>query len=52
VPKGLNLWNGTKFKVFYEKYFNVDNSDVQMNVLGFDLRHYEKFIAKLYGLLG
>lgn len=42
VPKGLNLWNGTKFKVFYEKYVSVENSDVQMNVLGFDLRHYEK----------
>ncbi len=42
VPKGLNLWNGTKFKVFYEKYVSLDNRDVQLNTFGFDLRHFEK----------
>lgn len=42
IPKGLNLWNGTRLKVFYEKYVNIDNSDIQLNVLGFDVRHYEK----------
>lgn len=42
VPKGLNLWNGTRLKVFYEKYVNIDQTQTQLNVFGFDVRHYEK----------
>lgn len=42
IPKGLNLYNGTRLKLFYEKYVNLDNSDIQLNVLGFDVRHYER----------
>lgn len=42
VPKGMNLWNGTRFKIFYEHYSNLSNWDVQMNALGFDFRHYQK----------
>lgn len=42
VPKGLNLWNGTRLKLFYERYYNFENTDVQLNVVGFDIRHYEK----------
>lgn len=42
VPKGLNLWDGTRFKVFYERYINLDQTDLQINILGFDFRHYQK----------
>lgn len=42
VPKGLNLWNGTRFKVFFEHYQNLTNWDLQLNTLGFDLRHYQR----------
>ncbi len=42
IPKGLNLWNGTRFKIFYEHYMNANDFDVQLNTLGFDFRHYEK----------
>ncbi len=42
TPKGLNLWNGTRLKIFYERYASVDNWDLQLNALGFDARHYEK----------
>lgn len=47
VPKGLNLWNGTRFKVFYERYQNWDNKDVPLNALGFDFRHYEPIHRQL-----
>ncbi len=42
VPKGMNLYNGTRFKIFYEHYSNVKNLDIQLNTLGFDFRHYQK----------
>ncbi len=42
IPKGMNLWNGTRFKIFYEHYSNMSNWDVQLNTLGFDFRHYQK----------
>ncbi len=42
IPKGLNLWNGTRFKVFYERFINLNNTDLQINVLGIDFRHYQK----------
>lgn len=41
VPKGLNLWNGTRFKLFYERYHNLEDRKIQLNVLGFDFRHYQ-----------
>ncbi len=42
INKGLNLYNGTRFKLFGE-YFNQLNKDkINMSVLGFDLRHYHK----------
>jgi len=41
IPKGLNLWDGTRFKLFYEQYINFENRDIQLNAAGFDLRHYE-----------
>ncbi|MFI5221627.1 MAG: hypothetical protein ACHQK8_04820, partial [Bacteroidia bacterium] len=47
IPRGLNLWNGTRFKVFYEKYYNLNQSNVQLNTLGFDFRHYQKIHRQL-----
>ena len=47
IPKGANLWNGTKFKVFVERYQNLDQKDVQLNTFGFDLRHYQKIHRQL-----
>jgi WD40-like Beta Propeller Repeat len=42
VNKGLNLYNGTRFKLFGE-YFNQLNKDkINMSVLGFDVRNYLK----------
>jgi Tol biopolymer transport system component len=47
IPKGLNLWNGTKFKVFYEHYEDLDNKNGQLNTVGFDFRHYQKLHRQL-----
>lgn len=47
MPKGINLWNGTKFKIFYERYQHLDLKDVQLNTVGFDLRHYQKIHRQL-----
>jgi hypothetical protein len=40
--KGLNLYNGTRFKVFGERYQLANNLQEDFNVIGFDFRHYEK----------
>ncbi len=42
IPKGLNLWNGTRLKLFYEHYNSLSTKGLQLNTLGFDVRHYEK----------
>jgi Tol biopolymer transport system component len=47
IPCGLNLWNGTKFKLFYERYVNLSNTNVQLNAIGFDARHYQKIHRQL-----
>ncbi|MEI6595083.1 MAG: hypothetical protein WCO28_05930 [Bacteroidota bacterium] len=47
IPRGLNLWNGTRFKIFYEKYYNAQNQDIQLNTFGFDFRHYQKIHRQL-----
>jgi Tol biopolymer transport system component len=47
VPKGINLWNGTRFKLFYEHYRNILQHDVQMHAWGFDFRHYQKIHRQL-----
>ncbi len=41
IPKGLNLLDGTRFKVFYEQYINFNNDKIKLNAAGFDFRHYE-----------
>jgi hypothetical protein len=42
LPKGLNLYNGVRFKVFGEYYRQPDQSETDMFVLGFDFRGYTK----------
>lgn len=41
IPKGLNLLDGIRFKIFYEQYINFQHSDVRLNAAGFDFRYYE-----------
>ena len=41
-PRGMNLWNGTRLKFFYERYANFDDWNTQLNAVGVDARHYEK----------
>jgi len=45
--KGLNLYNGTRFKMFYDHYRSLANEGVQLNAVGFDLRHYQKIHRQL-----
>lgn len=42
LPTGLNLFNGTRGKIFGEYYKQADVSNTGMVVLGIDLRHYQK----------
>lgn len=40
--KGLNLMEGTRFKLFTEFYHQLDESKTDFTVIGADFRHYEK----------
>ena len=42
IARGLNLYNGTRLKVFAEYYKNVDDKETDMYVVGADVRHYLK----------
>jgi hypothetical protein len=42
ISTGLNLYNGTRAKVFGEIYKQVDRSRTTLIVLGADVRHYER----------
>lgn len=44
ISKGLNLYNGTRGKVWYERYQQPDRFDekTDFNVVGFDVRHYQR----------
>jgi hypothetical protein len=42
IKRGLNLYNGTRMKVFAEAFRQVDRSQTFMAVLGTDIRHYMK----------
>lgn len=39
---GLNLYHGTRFKIFGEYYQLVDKDDQNLVVLGFDFRNYQR----------
>ena len=40
--KGLNLFNGTRYKIYVEQFKEVGNASENMINLGFDFRHYQK----------
>jgi len=42
VAKGLNLYNGTRYKIFAETYKQFDVKNGVLSVVGFDFRHYTK----------
>ena len=45
--KGLNLYNGTKFKIFAERYQLLNDINSDLNVFGADYRHYQKISRDL-----
>jgi hypothetical protein len=42
IARGINLFNGTRLKVFGEYYKQVDKENTGMVILGTDIRHYQK----------
>jgi len=40
--KGLNLYNGTRYKIFGEFYYQLERGKSDLFVLGADFRHYQK----------
>lgn len=42
ISRGLNLYNGTRYKLFFEWYKQVDKAETDLYVLGLDFRHYQK----------
>jgi Tol biopolymer transport system component len=40
--RGLNIYFGTRFKVFAEYYHKIEQSNENLFVSGFDFRHYQK----------
>lgn len=42
IKKGLNLYNGLRFKLFGEYFNQFDIQDANMVVIGADFRHYQK----------
>jgi hypothetical protein len=47
IPRGLNLYNGTRFKIFTEHYENMTNREIQLNTFGFDFRNYQRLHRQL-----
>jgi hypothetical protein len=41
-PKGLNLYNGTRYKIWVEGYQEFDNSNSDFMTIGLDYRNYLK----------
>src|SRR5207253_2425232 len=39
---GVNLYNGTRFKIFAEYYKQIDRQNSGMVIVGGDFRHYQK----------
>ena len=40
--RGLNLYYGTRFKIFGESYLETNDLSSDLNVVGLDFRHYQK----------
>jgi hypothetical protein len=49
ITRGLNLYNGTRYKFWFERYQQPDRYDekTDLNVFGFDFRHYERIHREL-----
>lgn len=45
--RGLNLYYGTRSKVFFEAYHQIDAKKASLFVVGFDFRHYQKIHRNL-----
>ncbi|MBN4061900.1 hypothetical protein JYU20_01720 [Bacteroidales bacterium AH-315-I05] len=42
LNKGLNLYNGTRLKIFGEHYRQIEDYETEISVIGIDARHYQK----------
>lgn len=42
LNKGLNLWNGLRYKAFAEVFRQIDRDDSWVGVVGLDVRNYQK----------
>lgn len=42
MKRGLNLYNGTRYKIFAEYYRQIDKAETDLYVLGADFRNYLK----------
>ncbi|HNQ11602.1 MAG TPA: hypothetical protein PKH65_07000 [Bacteroidia bacterium] len=42
LPRGLNLFNGTRYKAFFELFNQLNQDKNNIAVVGFDVRHYQK----------
>jgi hypothetical protein len=52
ISRGLNLFHGTKFKTWVERYQQVDLEERNnVNVIGFDLRHYKRIHRSMIGAI-
>jgi Tol biopolymer transport system component len=47
IAKGLNLFNGTRYKFYIEQFKTIDVKDASMMNMGFDFRHYEKLSRQI-----
>ncbi len=47
INYGLNLYNGTRLKIFSEYYKQIDQKNTGMVILGADIRHYIKIHREL-----
>lgn len=45
--KGLNLYNGTRYKIFGESYKEIGQAQSDIEILGLDFRHYQKIHREL-----
>ncbi|HIA36922.1 MAG TPA: hypothetical protein EYM84_10775 [Flavobacteriales bacterium] len=42
ITRGLNIYNGLRYKVFGEWFRQIDNSETNLYVTGIDFRYYQK----------
>ena len=42
INRGLNIYNGLRYKLFGEWFRQIDKSETNLYVLGIDLRYYQK----------